>query len=128
MLWKFQPQALSIQQLHVRVPLAILRAHWPAVKHRHNDDDENFKEYQRVIILRARSPAVEHQYNDDDENKGDHLPNKAQFSLNPQNHDRDDDEDLFKEEEAKDGESCSEAEPDCCLVLRVVVIVVLVTS
>ena len=102
MLWQFPPPALSIQQLHVRVPLAILQAHLPAVEHQHNDDDEN---------------------------KGDHLPNKAQFSLNPQNHDDDhDDGDLFKEEEAKDGESGSEAKPDCCLVLRVVVIVVLVTS
>ena len=101
MLWQFQPPALLIQQLHVRVPLAILRAHLPAVEHHHIDDDEN---------------------------KGDHSPSKAQFSLNPQNHDRDDDEDLFKEEEAKDGESGSEAKPDCCLVLRVVVIVVLVTS
>ena len=82
-----------------------------------------------MIILRAHSPTVKHQHNDDDDNKGDHSPNKAQFSLNPQNHDRDhDDGDLFKEEEAKDGESCSEAKPDCRLVLRVVVIVVLVTS
>ena len=48
----------------------------------------------------------------------------------PSNHQDDDDDvgDLFKEEKAKYGESGSEAEPDCCLVLRVVVIVVLVTS
>ena len=82
-----------------------------------------------MIILRAHSPTVQQHHNDDDENKGDHSPNKAQFSLNPQNHVKDhDDGDLFKEEEAKDGESGSEAKPDCCLVLRVVVIVVLVTS
>ena len=45
MLWQFQPPALSIQQLHVRVPLAILQARLPAVEQHHNDDDENFKEY-----------------------------------------------------------------------------------
>ena len=46
-----------------------------------------------------------------------------------QDHDDDDDQgDLFKEEEAKDGKSCSEAKPDRRLVLRVVVFVVLVPS
>ena len=56
-------------------------------------------------------------------------PNLPRTLEQDQDDDDDDDQgDLFKEEEAKDGKSCSEAKPDCRLVLRVVVFGVLVPS